>query len=276
MAPGRRMTSSHEPLPGLLKSFRDDPRHSGVFTDFDGTLSSVVGIPDNAVPLPGVVNILGRLATSYATVAVISGRPLPFLQAHFPAEVVLSGHYGLEVQRDGVVERHRDATRWEPVVAGVVAAARAVFPPEVIVEPKGLSLTVHYRARPDFQSTIERWAADESARTGLVVAAARKSVELNPPIDVDKGAVVTRLATGLDRVCYFGDDAADVFAFEALHTLRAAGIETVAVAVVGPETPLAVRDTADMTVASPEAAVSVLAALVPSSDASGTSVNRLQ
>lgn len=266
----------HESLPVLLKSFRDDPRHSGVFTDFDGTLSRVVGVPDDAIPLPGVVDILGHLATNYATVAVISGRPLPFLQAHFPTAVVLSGLYGLEVQRDGVVERHRDAGRWEPVVAGAVDAARAMFPPEVIVEPKGLSLTVHYRARPDFQSAIEQWAAAESARTGLVVAAAKKSVELNPPIDVDKGAVVVTLATGLDRVCYFGDDAADVVAFEALHTLRAAGVETVAVAVVGPETPPAVRDAADLEVTGPDAAVAVLAALVPPSEVNGASVNRLR
>ena len=264
----------HESLPLLLKSFRNDPKHSGVFTDFDGTLSRVVGKPGDAVPLPGVVDILGLLAASYASVAVISGRPLPFLQAHFPAAVVLSGLYGLEVQRGGVVERHRDAARWEPVVTGAVDAARAVFPPDVIVEPKGLSLTVHYRARPEFQSAIEQWAAAESARTGLVVAVAKKSVELNPPIDVDKGAVIAELASGLDRVCYFGDDTADVVAFEALHTLRAKGVETVAVAVVGSETPPAVRDAADLSIASPDAAVAVLAALVPPSDVSKASVNR--
>jgi trehalose 6-phosphate phosphatase len=50
------------------------------------------------------------------------------------------------------------------------------------------------------------------------------SVELHPPIDEDKGTVLTRLAaehTG--PVVYLGDDVGDLPAFAALDTLEASG-----------------------------------------------------
>ncbi len=42
----------------LLSGFRADPGTSGVFTDFDGTLSEVVVDPAAARPVPGAVEVL--------------------------------------------------------------------------------------------------------------------------------------------------------------------------------------------------------------------------
>ena len=43
--------------------------------DFDGTLSPIVPDPEAARPLEGMVKLLGRLATRFAAVALVSGRP---------------------------------------------------------------------------------------------------------------------------------------------------------------------------------------------------------
>ena len=100
----------------------------------------------------------------------------------------------------------------------------------------------------------------EAARTGLVVATARMSVELNPPIEVDKGTVVAELAlgSGAARACYLGDDRADLAAFRALRALT---IDTVSVAVQGAETPREVVDAADLVVAGPFEVLALLQAL---------------
>jgi trehalose 6-phosphate phosphatase len=43
--------------------------------DSDGTLAPIVNDPDQARPLPGVVDLLGALAGRFAAVALRSGRP---------------------------------------------------------------------------------------------------------------------------------------------------------------------------------------------------------
>jgi trehalose 6-phosphate phosphatase len=226
-------------------------------------LSQVVTDPYAARPLPGVEAALNRLVDAGATVAVVSGRPLEYLQGCFDGRFVLSGLYGLEFQRDGVVSVHAGAEPWQQVVADAVARARRELPGGVLVEPKGLALTLHYRESPDDRQVAEAWAEAEAARSGLVLATARMSVELNPPIEVDKGTVVAELAlgSGAVRACYLGDDRADLAAFRALRDLA---IDTVSVAVRGAETPPEVIAAADLVVAGPEEVLGLLQALVES------------
>ena len=45
---------------------------------------------------------------------------------------------------------------------------------------------------------------------GLVVHPAKMSVELHPPVAVDKGTAVLALAAGLRAVCFLGDDVGDL------------------------------------------------------------------
>lgn len=203
---------------------------------------------------------MNRLVDAGATVAIISGRPLEYLQGCFDGRFVLSGLYGLEFQRDGVFSVHEGAEPWQDVVADAVARARNELPTEVVVEPKGLALTLHYRESPGTRAVVEEWAHCEASQSGLVVAEARMSVELNPPIEVDKGTVVAELAveSGAVRACYLGDDRADLAAFAAL---RALPIDTVSVAVQGTETPSEVLDAADLVVAGPSEVLALLQAL---------------
>ena len=70
---------------------------AGIFLDFDGTLSPIAPRPELARAVPGVPELLTRLAGRFAVVALISGRP-----AHELAELVpgsgarLMGLYGWE------------------------------------------------------------------------------------------------------------------------------------------------------------------------------------
>ena len=103
----------------------------------------------------------------------MSGRPVDFLRTVLPPGVVLSGLYGLEVVRDGVRDRPPgrghvagDRRRRRPPLR------RAAGPPGMDVEPKGLSLTLHYR-RPPRGRRRRGWRGptSEAARSGLEVRA---------------------------------------------------------------------------------------------------------
>lgn len=248
-----------DPLAGL----RRDPASTGVFTDFDGTLSPIVTDPATAAPVPGVPDLLAALAGRYSVVAVISGRPVSFLAEHLPPSVLAVGLYGLETRRDGVVEIDPVAEPWRPVIVDAVARARAGAPPEVLVEPKGLSVSLHYRTAPQLEGRVVALADEVARATGLVARPAKRSVELQPPVDRDKGTVLRGLAAGLSAGCYLGDDLGDVAAFTALDQLAAQGFHAVKVAVRGEEAPPALVDAADVVVDSPEGAADLLRTLLP-------------
>lgn len=227
-----------------VASLRADPSSSVLLFDFDGTLSAVVDDPAAAVALPGVAERLDRLVASYRLVGAVSGRPVAFLAGVLPPSVVLSGLYGLESRVDGVIGDHPDADRWRPVVTDAVAAlAAATAPGEpahgVVVEAKGLSITLHVRTRPDLGEVVVDLAHRVAGPAGLEVRPAKMSVELHPPIEADKGTALRSLADGAAAVLYVGDDVGDLPAFAALDDLseRVPPVATLGVVVDGPELP---------------------------------------
>lgn len=241
-----------DPLDPLLA----DPGRAAVLTDFDGTLAPIVDDPGSAVPLPGAVEVLERLAATFGVVAVVSGRPVSYLATHVGGGVRLSGLYGLETLERGRRHEAPEAGPWRAVVTGAVERARGRFGDAV--EPKGLSLTVHFRTRPERGPDVRAWAAEEAAASGLVVRPAKASVELHPPLKADKGTVVESLAAGMAAVCFLGDDVGDTPAFDALDRLAATGVHTVRIAVSTEEAPVALLERADVVVDGPTGALSLL------------------
>ncbi len=223
---------------------------AAVLLDFDGTLAPIVDDPEAARPLDGASDVLGRLARKFALVAVLSGRPVDFLADRLPAEVMISGLYGLELSRSGLRSDHPQAGAWREVVADVASSSDARGPSGMRVERKGLSLTLHYRTRPELADAVRDWADAQAARSGLVVHRAKMSVELHPPIDADKGSALIELCRAADvrAVMYVGDDRGDLPAFRALEQLAAEGVDVVRVAVSGPETPVDLTEAADVLV----------------------------
>jgi trehalose 6-phosphate phosphatase len=248
-------------LPELLVPVADVPRRSALCLDFDGTLSAIVGDPTAARPLAGVPDLLARLAAHLGLVAVISGRPVSFLQSVLasPPGVRLVGLYGLEeIGSDGTRIVAPGAAPWEAVITEVVARAEADAPLGVFVEPKGLTVTLHWRHASEAAAWVASFAAREAEARGLQLHPGRFELELRPPLAVDKGTVVRRLAAGFAAVAAFGDDIGDLPAFEALGELAAVGVAVARVAVVDDESPVEVAERADLVVEGAAGAVALL------------------
>lgn len=226
-----------ECVDGALEPFVTMPARAALLTDFDGTLAPIVGVPEEAVPLPEVPVMLGQLSSALGLVAVVSGRPVSFLRRLLPAGVTLVGQYGLERLVDGELTEHEQAGAWREVISDLESSLLARCPEGTRVEAKGFSLTIHYREHPENESAIREAAAEQARRSGLMVRDARMSIELHPPVDVDKGTTVRDLARNMRSICFIGDDEGDLLAFDTLDDLALEGLTTLRIAVESAESP---------------------------------------
>jgi len=234
-----------------LAPFRDDPAGSRIVLDFDGSLSPIVEDPATAAPVDGATDLLIGLANRYGEVVVVSGRPVDFLTKHLPVEVSIAGLYGLEGLRRGERWEHPNSGAWREVMEDVAVTARSVGPPGMLVEPKGLSITLHYRTRPEIGDEVVAFAKAQAERSGLEARPAKMSMELQPPIETDKGTVIDEWCAGAGHVLFAGDDLGDLPAFDALDRLARRGVDTLRVAVTSDETPDELLARADVTVSGP-------------------------
>lgn len=239
---------------------RTHARHGALCIDFDGTLAPIVADPEAARPFAGAVDLLERLARTWAGVALVSGRPAAYLAEHAPAHGVrFIGLYGLQELLDGesiVDERLRAAK------SRVVAAAEAlredadVRACDAYLEDKEYAVGIHLRrvAEP------ERWIAamDATARRiaseyDLEVVPGKLVWELRPTVHGDKGDAVRRVVRecGARAVVTIGDDVGDLPAFAAAADLRASGHETLRVGVRSDDVPVEVLAASDLVVDGP-------------------------
>jgi trehalose 6-phosphate phosphatase len=249
----------------LWSPFLAAPARSGIFCDYDGTLAPIVDDPDSARPLEGICTLLQDLSTVYARVGVLTGRPVSFLESQLPDQLLLVGLYGLEIVDEGEHRDHPLGGSWCEAIEDVAAAARDLGPEGMRVEAKGRSVTLHYRRSPEIADDVIAFAARQAARSGLVCRPARMSVELHPPIDVDKGTALLEQAEDLTSACFIGDDHGDLPAFDALDELARRGVYTVRVVVGSTEAPGELTSRADVAVEGPDAVFSLLSALLPTS-----------
>ncbi|HEY8059126.1 MAG TPA: trehalose-phosphatase [Acidimicrobiales bacterium] len=244
-----------------LTTFRADPAAVAVVLDYDGTLSPIVADAAAALPQEGVPELLARLRDRLGLVAVVSGRPIDFLAPLLPPGLVLAGLYGLELAVDDQRLDHPQSGNWREVVDDVAGRAEVRGPAGVVVERKGLSLTLHYRTAPDQEAATAAYAAEEAHRSGLVARPARMSWELHPPIEVDKGTAVLDLADDFAAVAFAGDDVGDLPGFDALDELADRGVATLRIAVDSPEAPPELLERADIVVDGPQGLVTLLESL---------------
>ncbi len=248
-------------LAEVLTHFAVAPAESGAFFDLDGTLAQIELDPTEVRPVEGVADLVHELAAHLGVVAIVSGRPVAFLERFFDdADIQLSGLYGLEQRVGGQLLVDSAALDWLATMSRAADGAREAFGTEV-VEDKRYSMTVHYRGMPEpFAADVRAWAATTAAETGLHARDAKMSIELHPPSAGDKGDVVERLVSGLRCAAYFGDDVGDLPAFERLDALTASEHLAVSarVLVTGPETPRELAPLATDTVAGPKAVAQVV------------------
>lgn len=242
-------------LDELLGVAATQPGTVGLFFDFDGTLSRIQDDPASVQPLPDVVSSLEALTERLGVIAIVSGRPVSFLEQHFQnPNVQLSGLYGIERRIDGRPDTDPQALKWSTTMAAIIDMARGEFG-EAAVEDKQHSLTVHYRRESeDFATAVHEWAEGVALATGVDMHGAKQSVELHPPIERSKGDAVQDLAKGITAAGYFGDDLGDIPAFERIAAMTTNGSLSVSarVLVAGPETSESLRDHATDVFDSPD------------------------
>jgi trehalose 6-phosphate phosphatase len=235
--------------------------------DFDGTLSPIVHDPEAARPLPGVLELLGQLATRFAAVALISGRPAGWLAEHARAPGVrYLGLYGLQEIRDGQVwvDPRLEAAR--PAVLAAQEDLRnsgAIRHSGAHLEDKQYAVAVHIRRIPDPQRSaelIDQTVRQIADRHGLEVVPGKLVWELRPTVHSDKGDAVRRVVaeSGAHSVVVAGDDLGDLPAFTAAAQLAAEGGEALRVAVRSAEAPPALLAEADLIVDGPPGLLDLL------------------
>ena len=223
----------------VLARLREEPGLAAVLLDVDGTLAPIVARPELAAVPEETRAEVRRLVRRYALVACVSGRTgEDAARLVGVGGVVYVGVHGLELAPEA--ESWRESLR-------PFAAERWPW-----LEDKGLTVAFHWREAEDEEEARRSLeAVAERARTaGLEARWGRKVLELRPPVEADKGTAVRSLLSerGLQRALYAGDDTTDLDAFRGLDGLEVA----VRVAVASAEGPPALREAADLVVASPE------------------------
>jgi len=217
------------------------------------------------------VAALEALTARFALVAVVSGRPVAFLEGALPAALVdpggagrgllLVGQHGLERSRAGRRAVDGRVARWAEAVAAAAAGAEAAMP-ELVVERKGtIAVNLHWRRVPDRAAAGEALGRRLAERHGLAAWPMRMGVELRPPVPIDKGTVVEDLAAGHHAALFAGDDHGDLAAFAALDRLVATGRldHALRVAVRSDEAPAGLLAAADHQVDGPPGLAGLLA-----------------
>jgi len=195
-----------------------------LFLDFDGTLVDIVERPDAVVVDPSLPDILDRLqARLGGALAIVSGRPIAFLDQHFlPHRFDMAGLHGLEQRIAGELQlcdpdEHPQLRRMIGRLKETVAGK-----PGILIEDKGCSVAVHWRLAPQekefalatAQAAVEALGSEYRLQHGKAVA------EILPSA-AGKGKVIERFLHAAPykgrRPVFVGDDLTDENGFKTVN-----------------------------------------------------------
>jgi trehalose 6-phosphate phosphatase len=202
------------------------------------------------------------MAGHFQAIAVISGRPVNFLQTTLGSEVSevvqLFGRYGAErLEPDGAVDAPEVAPDIRRQFTEIAEKARRIAP-RVRIEDKQGSLALHWRESPASAKRLLA-LANEAVAGGLEVRPGKQMVDLVVPGAPTKGTIMAALlANGANCGCFLGDDVGDLETFDVLDTFEATGGRAVRIAVASAEMPVAFRSRANLILANPSEAAEFL------------------
>jgi trehalose 6-phosphate phosphatase len=194
-----------------------------LFLDLDGTLLEIAATPTGVAVGSDLRGLLAALRDRLdGAVALVSGRAIAQLDDILaPLRLCAAGQHGLEWRgADGAIRRHPAPA----VPPGALARLRAFVAdhPGTILEPKGASVAVHYRGRPEAgHATAAAVTALADADPGAWDVLHGKMVVELRPAGVHKGVAIERLmqdAPFAGRTPVFaGDDWTDEDGFTAVR-----------------------------------------------------------
>lgn len=228
------MTNSPAPLrtaqPSGLSAIRAeanglglDPAADAFFFDVDGTLIDIADHPDAVVVPCELVSHLERLhQRSGGAVALVSGRTVERLDALFaPLRLPTAGAHGSEMRP----MPHAPTERMAPPLSSTVrteALAIAESLGDLLVEDKGSSLAIHYRAAPAVKAQLGERLAELAANAvePLKVLPGHFVFELKSARR-DKGVAIDTFMQAPPfagrRPIFIGDDVTDEAGFAAVR-----------------------------------------------------------
>lgn len=177
--------------PPPLRSIAGDARKWALFLDFDGTLVELAATPEAIRVPPGLPSLLRGLSNYFTgAVAVITGRSLANLDRHLGFSLPAAGQHGAELRlQSSAAPTNLSAPALDALRQRVGELAAAW--PRLVVEDKGATLAVHYRAVPEAGEQVNAvltQMAQASAQTLEVVMG--KSVCEVRPVGANKGAAL--------------------------------------------------------------------------------------
>jgi trehalose 6-phosphate phosphatase len=196
--------------------------------DFDGTLTPIRSRPEDVVLAAPVRAVLERL-TSPPRVqpVVVSGRSLADVAERVGLpDLIYAGNHGLEIRGPGLDFVEPSAAAMKRPLDEVTEQLRHQLSgvPGVLVEPKGLTTSVHYRNVPpahreELADTVRKTV--EAAKTQFALASGHAVWEIRPRVAWHKGHamrwVIEHLRPATNRLTFFiGDDQTDEDAFSSL------------------------------------------------------------
>lgn len=208
--------SSHpEPQPLILARER-----WCLFLDVDGTLIDIAPTPDAARVAPGLPTLLMDACRALGgALALVSGRPIATLDLLFaPRRWAAAGLHGLE-RRDatgclhGAAVAHPGLCEVRDLLVAAVADA-----PGALLEDKGVTLAVHYRAVPAREPQLRRAVHAAAAQLGAAfhVLEGDHVLEIKPAAANKADAIRAFLAEppfAGRRPIFVGDDVTDLDGF---------------------------------------------------------------
>ncbi len=202
------------------------------FLDLDGTLIAIADRPDSVEVPPRLPRILAALsdATAGAT-AIITGRAIIDVDRLLaPAVLPVAGQHGAE-RRDSEGHWHRDAAQDQALAAVRPGLADFVSRhPDLILEDKGASLSLHYRGAPRLRQAARQALHEALTRLGpgFALHHGKQVFELRPAL-IDKGTAIAgfmRTPPFAGRCPVFlGDDVTDEDGFRMVNELGGISIK---------------------------------------------------
>ena len=206
--------------------------HILLLLDYDGTLSPVAAHPDLAILPPRTRDSLITLYQNPAfSLGIVSGRELEDVAAKVPLpDLIYAGNHGLEIRGPNLAFIHPEAQAIKPAIEILLNELdRSLSGYEgILVEGKGLTLSVHYRLtpeelRPQVFAGFDRVLTDAGQEEKVRVTKGKELLEVRPRVDWNKGKAIARIASDFPQgtlVMFFGDDQTDEDGFTAVHELN--------------------------------------------------------